>query len=277
MTQSRQHRAAAVAHVSRSFRRAALGVALVAASAVAQAALAPFTLDPAAAGLAGASSFVADNLLITDFATITAGGGNTFSEEGYLSVIAAQRNNATVSTPGLNSSYSLYIHFTGSGTSSAANPLSTPTVGSFSSLDYTIYGVQGNATFGFNGSAPMTSAVNPVALASGSLVDGNLATFPSGGTFVAFANANVSFNALIASVFSTPGSIISSAMTSFTNTSSEVVPFEDATGRGFMINSGGGSINFATTPVPEPSSYTLMLAGLAAVFGLSRRRSRRDA
>jgi hypothetical protein len=53
------------------------------------------------------------------------------------------------------------------------------------------------------------------------------------------------------------------------------------TGAGYMLNSQirGDTevyrISFEVTPVPEPSTYAMLLAGLAAVGGLARRRQAR--
>ena len=68
-----------------------LSVALVAAysNASALTTLPEFTWNPGAAGLTG-TSFTADNIIVSDFATVTFTSGNTFHEEGYLGVSSFQ-------------------------------------------------------------------------------------------------------------------------------------------------------------------------------------------
>src|SRR6478609_7676115 len=76
--------------------------------------LPPFTFNPAAVGLSG-SSVTADNILVSDFATVTQTGATTFSEQGFLSVTGFQLGGTNVVAGGLNSTYSLYIPFTATG------------------------------------------------------------------------------------------------------------------------------------------------------------------
>ena len=68
----------------KAFARTLLSVALVAAYSSASALDLPeFTWNPAGAGLTG-TSFTADNIIVSDFATVTFTSGTTFHEEGYL-------------------------------------------------------------------------------------------------------------------------------------------------------------------------------------------------
>ncbi|WP_077033109.1 flocculation-associated PEP-CTERM protein PepA [Pelomonas sp. KK5] len=255
-------------HSPSSLRQAAVALSLLALSAGASAALTTFTLDPVAAGLSGAA-FTADNLLISDYATVTNGVGGSFTETGFLSITGAQLNNQNLTVPGLNSSYGLYIAFTGTGTSDGNNPLTQVSLGNFSTLTYTLYGYNGAASFGFSGTTPTTTAASPTPLASGSLVNGSVFSFPTGTSFFPGANATVNFNTLAAAFFAAPSPFSSEALVSFSNTPSQVALFAG----GFMINSGGGTINFAA-PVPEPHSYAMLMAGLG-VLGLVARRRRR--
>jgi hypothetical protein len=250
-------------------RRAAVALACAALSAAAYAELPPFTFAPAAATLAG-TSFTADNMLISDFSTVTLSGA-TFSETGFLAVSAFQLGGTTFTPAGLNSTYGMYIAYTGTGTTTAGNPAATPTFGSFTSLTYTLYGYNGTATFGFSGNTPTETAVGEIALASGSLISGGVVTVPTGdgATFTPSANAILGFtvNPAEAGFFVAPVPFYGMALTAFTNTTSEVEPFNG----GFRIRQGGGSVNF-TAAVPEPETYAMMIAGLAAMGFLARRR-----
>jgi hypothetical protein len=251
--------------VSPFLKQAAIAVALCASSFGASA-LNAFTLDPAAAGLAG-SSFTADNLLISDYATVTNTGGGGFTETGFLRITGAQFEDDLLLPAGLNSSYSLYISFTGTGTTSG-NPLTGPTSGTFGTLSYDLWIAPGNATFGFTGNTATTTASGSIKLASGTLVSGTVNSSPQGSSFSPSANAVLTFNPEASqSGFFDPNPFFNQALTSFSNTSSQVTSFAG----GFMISKGGGSINFATA-VPEPESYAMLLAGLVVIGSLARRR-----
>lgn len=247
--------------------RGLLAAGLLLAS-VSASALNAFTFNPGAAGLAG-TAFTADNLLISDYATVTMTSATTFTETGFLAITGAQLNNSTLAIPGLNSTYGLYIAFTGSGTTDGNNPLSQISVGNFTSLTYTLYGYNGTATFGFTGTTPTTTAASPVALASGSLLGGGVVSIPGGGSFSPSASATVSVGN-VSAAFTAPAGFYTEAQTSFTNTSSQVTLFAG----GFMVQQGGGSVNFAA-PVPEPTTYALLLGGLGVIGFIARRRSAR--
>lgn len=247
--------------LARGLMAAGLLVASLSASA-----LNSFTFNPAAAGLAG-TSFTADNLLISDFATVTLTSPTTFTNTGFLSITGAQLNNSTLSVPGLNSTWGMYIEFTGTGTLNGANPLTSVAFGNFTSLTYTLYGYNGSASFGFSGTTPTTTASSPVVLASGSLISGSVVSIPGGGSFSPSESATVSVGN-VSSAFTAPAGFYAEAFTSFTNTPSQVTVF----GNGFMVQQGGGSVNFAV-PVPEPMTSALLLGGLGVVGFVARRRS----
>ncbi|WAC71355.1 flocculation-associated PEP-CTERM protein PepA [Roseateles sp. SL47] len=251
---------------SPAFQHTLLALALAAASASASA-LPSFTWDPSTAGLNG-SAFTADNLLISNYSTINFTGGNTFTEEGYLAISAAQLGGTSVLPAGLNSEYGLYIKFSGAGTISSGNPADVITSGELTSLNYTLYGFNGTSTYNYVGGTWTETASGEVALASGSLSWGNVATIPSGdgSTFNPSANAGLNINWLVDG-FSSPTYLL--GLTSFSNTTSQVT----VTDTGFVISQGGGSINFAS-PVPEPASYAMLISGLAAVGFVARRRNR---
>ena len=260
-------------------RRSAVALAIAAAAGSASAALPQFTLDPSAAGLGSATGPVitADNILVSDYSTVAYTSTGGFTESGLLSFSGAQLAGTTLNIPGLNSSYGLYVQFTAAGTTSAGDPRQVPASGSFTSLDYTLYGYNGLASFAVSGTgSPTTTAANPVALASGSLIEGSVSTFPSldGSTFTPSAAADLTFNITPGEqgFFASPSPFYNIALTAFTNTTSEVEAFPG----GFRISQGGGALNF-TSAVPEPETYALLLGGLACLgFVAQRRRTQAD-
>lgn len=261
-------RTATASFTLRAPQRALLAAGLLATS-IGASALNTFTLDPSGAGLVGAA-FTADNLLISDYATVNRTSATTFTESGFLSITGAQLNNVNLVLPGLNSSYGLFIAFNGAGTTDGNNPLTSVSVGSFTTLTYTLYGYNGAAAFGFIGTTPTTTAVSPTVLATGSLVSGSVVSFPGGGSFLPGAGATVTFNVANPPFFASPLGFYSQAQTSFSNTSSQVQTFAG----GFMVQQGGGSINFASA-VSEPVPSALLLGGLGVIGFVARRRSMR--
>ena len=255
---------------SSAVQRTLLGLALVAASASASA-LPAFTWDPQAAGLNG-QSFTADNLLVSNYSTVTF-SGSSFTQTGYLAISAAQLGGLTLPSNGLNSDYGFYIQFTGTGNlTMAGNPGTTPTLGTLTSLTYTLYGYNGTASFGFNGNTPTETANGEVALATGTLKVGTVSTTPLGdGTFSPGAQAKLTLTWLNPN-FQTSLPAYDVALTSFSNTPSQV----ETIANGFRIRQGGGSINFAASAVPEPSTYAMLISGLFAIGFVARRRSRSE-
>lgn len=253
-----------------TLRRTVAAIAMATASAGAFAALPPFTLNPSAVALNGAT-FTADNMLISDYSTVTL-SGTTFNETGFLAVSSFQIGGSTFTPAGLNSDYGLFFQFTGAGTVNAVNPAIAPSFGSFTSLSYTLFGYNGTGTFGFSGNTPTQSSTSaPFALGTGSLISGGVSTIPAGDgvLFTPSASATLTFapTAAGAGFFQSPTPFYNTVLTAFTNTTSTVEPFEG----GFRIRQGGGAVNFVST-VPEPGTYAMLLAGLGAVGLIARRR-----
>jgi len=257
-----------------AFRRTLVAVSLAAAYSTPWA-LPVFTFNPGAAGVALVGAPVtADNILISDFSTVTNVGTSNFTETGFLSVTGFQLGGTNVVAGGLNSTYSLYYSFSGTGHlttgTNASNPNTTVTAGVFDTLTYSLIGASGNATFGFSGTTPTVNSTAPQVLATGSLINGNVVSTPANGNtaFVPSANASVTFQQAAGKTgFFSPQPFYDMAFTAFTNTVSTVQPFAG----GFSIVNGGGSVNFAQ-PIPEPETYALMLAGLGVMGWLARRR-----
>jgi hypothetical protein len=248
---------------------ASVAVALMTVCAAASAALPQFTLNPGAAGLNG-SSITADNVLISDYSTVTIDAGGTFTETGYLPITGFQLGGNALTPAGLNSDYGMYIAFTGTGTTTVNDPTTTFNFGNFTTLTYTLYGYNGSATFGFSGNTATETASGEVALAHGTLLSGSVLTVPTGGgTFSPSANAMLTVALDQPTVFS-PTPFYTVALTAFSNTPSQVEPFAG----GFRIRQGGGSLNFA--PVPEPSSAAMLLCGLMAAGFMGYRRQRKQ-
>jgi len=248
---------------------ASVAVAMMTVCAAASAALPAFTLDPAAVGLNGAA-LTADNILISDYSTITIDASGTFTETGYLPVTGFQLGGNALTPTGLNTNYGLYLAFTGTGTTTVNDPTTTFNFGNFTTLTYTLYGYNGTATFGFSGNTPTETASGEIALASGKLISGSVLTVPTGGgTFSPSANAMLTV-AVNQPTFFSPDPFYKVALTAFSNTPSQVEPFAG----GFRIRQGGGSLNFA--PVPEPSSAAMLVCGLAAAGFLGYRRQRKQ-
>ena len=239
---------------SPTFSRTAFAVAIAVACSNASAltTLPEFTWNPAAVGLAG-TSFTADNIIVSDFATATFTPGNTFHEEGYLPVSSFQLDGKDIAAGGLNSTYRLYFHFTGDG--AVDGPISV--------LTFELFGTNSVPAFGPGGT--ISGAVAPTQLAAGSLIAGSTGTING----QQGAGVAVTFNASSTPFFASPSapSFYSVALSSFIHAEGTVTP----TANGFMIDNGGGSLHFAV-PIPEPHTYVLMLAGLGALGLVARRR-----
>ncbi|MEO6032733.1 MAG: flocculation-associated PEP-CTERM protein PepA [Burkholderiaceae bacterium] len=257
-------------------KRSAIAIATATACMGASAALLPpFTFNPAAASLMG-TSFSADNILISDYSTVNFDGVGGFTDTGFLSVTAFQNTGTTLLPTGLNSTYGMYFAFTGNGTTTVGNPSTVQTSGAFTTLNYTLYGYNGGpATFGFDASNnPTENASGEVVLGTGSLLNGTVSTTPTSDGSMQFtpsASAKLSFAVAtgMEGFFASPNPFYDISFAAFTNTTSQVTAFQG----GFRIEQGGGAVNFAMTPaVPEPETYALMLAGLAAVGFIARRR-----
>ncbi len=241
-------------------------------------ALPMFTLLPnnAVPSLNG-GAVTADNIIVSDFSHVTVDAiTGDFTDTGMLSVQSFQLAGAVAASTGLNTTYGLYITFSGTGTQTPGNLLTDFTHGTFTTLDYTLWGFNGGpATFGFDGANNVTTtAVGAFALATGSLVSGTVGTAPAdnNGTasFVPSANATLKFVTMPGQLafFDDPVPFYNLAFAAFTNTVSQVEvisPYE------FRIRQGGGAFNFATA-IPEPESYALMLAGLGAIAFVALRR-----
>jgi hypothetical protein len=100
------------------FQRTAFGLTLVTlalTSAYTSAwALPTFTFTPSAVGLNG-SAVTADNVLLSNFSNLTYTSLTTFEQSGFLSITGLQLGGSNVAAGGLNSTYSLFFQFVGTG------------------------------------------------------------------------------------------------------------------------------------------------------------------
>src|SRR5262245_33795428 len=246
-----------------------------------------FTFIPSAVGLTGAA-VTADNILLSASSNVTCPGATTFSDRGFLSITGLQLGGSNVTAGGLNSTYSLWFAFNGTGHlttgTSSTDPRTAVTAGVFDTLTYNLVGASGNATFGFSGMTPtVTPGGATQTLASGSLLNGNVVTTPANGgiAFVPTAAGTVSF-AIAAGKegFFSPNPFHDKAFFAFTNAVTTVEPFgTGGPGSGFLTNNGGGNLNFVDSvlaPVPEPSTGIFVATVLTGLGLLYRRRSRRS-
>ena len=215
-------------------------------------ALPTFTWNPAGAGLTG-TSFTADDINVAEFATVIFTSATTFHEEGYLPVSSFELAGNDIVAGGLNSTYSLYFRFTADGVIN----------GSLSTLTYQLFGTNSVPTFGPG--ATISGAVAPVQLASGSLIAGHTGTMNGLPT----ADVTITFNAASSPFFVAPPSSTFYDETTLKLRGGTVTN----TANGFLIDNGGGSANFGS-PIPEPETYALLLAGLGAMAFVARRRKK---
>ena len=252
----------------------------------------PVTFDPSGSSpaLSNAGSFMADNATVADYSSIAIQSSGTFTESGILPITAFALNNTTVMPPGFNNTtgatpYGLYFSFTGSG---ALTGNTAGSQGTFSSLNFSLYGVPGDnlGPISVNpqpAGATFTNGTTGVLLGSGSLVNGSASLNTNntgvGPGLLPTANALVTFDPAAGESGFFPGLAAMSLNlnAAFTNTGSVVTESGGgASPLDVLINGGGGNATFLTSgptpPVPEPASFAVLGAGLLGLAFARRQR-----
>ncbi len=92
------------------------------------------------------------------------------------------------------------------------------------------------------------------------------------------ASSNPAFNPAFASFFGIPpASVPLTATAAFTSTGTVITQFAGGPNTTRLrVDGGGGNATFSLTPIPEPDTYGMLLAGLGLFGFIARRKAKRE-
>ena len=273
---------------------AGIAAMLIAASGSAQAVpvATNFTWSPMAIGLTGGDITNAAGYSVNDYATIATAASGAFTESGDLSIINFTDSTGNlVSSPGLNSSYSIYLQFNATGNQGGPIPnVGSTTTGTFSTLQFALYAVPSSTpTFSTSTSGVMiTNNAGAEVIATGSLdtTATNTVTLTNATTGISpTANIQVSFLPCTSATQSdSQGTCAGNESAFFVSPSASTLQVAvgnfsatptraSFSGTDILIAGGAGNVTQAVnvTPVPEPASFAIIGAGFLGL-GLIRRK-----
>jgi hypothetical protein len=242
------------------------------------------TLSSPAAILPQNPQFSANNIFISDYATINTANLNNVIENGVLAVnsFALQNGTSSFGLVGGNgtpppvdvfaTSYQLYFVF--SSTSHLASDGAGGLKGAFDSISYTLMGDKGGKCTFSVGGASCGASGQQFTLATGTLAAGgvNLAKIDAQGIPNAAVDLTITPGVDAGGFFVDPTAAALAFVhleTAFTNTTLVV---GSCGANCITINGGGGNIDMT---IPEPITLSLFGAGLAGAASLRRRKNKK--
>jgi hypothetical protein len=270
-------------------------LATVVGSGAAMAGTITFTWDPNATANGTLSSpaaivpqnpqFSANNIFISDYATINIANLNNVTENGVLAVNSFALQNGTTAwglvggtgnPPPVDvfaTAYQLYFVFTS--TSHLGSDGAGGLKGAFDTLSYSLMGdMGGKCTFSAAGGANCGASGTQLLLATGTLAPGgtNVAKIDATGIPNAAVDLTITPGADAGGFFVDPTAAALAFVhleSAFTNTLGQI---GSCGANCITINGGGGNIDMT---IPEPITLSLFGAGLAGAAGLRRRKNKK--
>ena len=241
-----------------------------------------FTWNPSGTtpgGISTQGNFTANNLVVSDYATITINPADLshIQETAILPVTQYQLNGSQLTLAG--TPFTLYFYVTATSSLNGVPNPSNAVNGAFSALTYTLYGVSGTCTFAATTVSPTaTCGSAPLVLATGSLNAG-----PGPNNNVSVINGDPAAHAEVSSVaglnagtfFISPSIGSFDFNSSFTNDSDVFTQTTVGSNQVITINGGGGNVTLIPAPIPEPVTLSVFGAGLVGAAALRRRKAKK--